>query len=76
MIPSQQTKENLDKLSKEFKPDHVSYTLGLNQEFSLVQVSDEVEGAIRRLKAFVENGHSCEGLDFKFENVRTFNSYD
>jgi len=71
-LPSQQNKKALDQLSKDFPPTDVKYTLALDKDFSLEAAEEAAVGAITRLKQFVENGHSCEGLDFQYSKIIQF----
>jgi hypothetical protein len=67
--PSEKSKENLNRLSQEFKPDDVKFLLALKSNFSLEEAIDNAEGAIQRLKSYVDNDHSFEGLDFQYGSV-------
>lgn len=73
--PSDVCKEAMDIVSKdvrdpEIKYSKVSFTLNLEEEYSLEDLKRNAKGIIDRAIKFVENGYSCDGLEFKFTNIK------
>jgi len=67
VIPSVENKEELNRLSREFKPTDVKFLLALNMNVSKEDCMAAAKGMIERLKRFRENGYNHEkaGLDPK-----------
>ena len=70
--PSEKSKESLNQLSRDFKPDDVKFLLALNSDFSIEESVENAESAIKRLEQYVNNGHSTEGLDFDYVSVKKY----
>lgn len=63
---------SLNNLSKDFKPDHVSFTFALDKNLNVESCIESANAALKRLQAYVENGCSTAGLDFKYKSVKKF----
>ena len=70
--PSEKSKESLNQLSRDFKPDDVKFLLALNSDFSIEESIENAEAAIKRLERYVNNGHSTQGLDFDYVSVEKY----
>lgn len=71
-IPSVQGRENIEKLSNDFKPENVSILLALNSDPSLESCIDGVSSAVRRLMQFIDNDNTDKNLDFRYKSVKHF----
>lgn len=67
--PSEKSRDSLNKLSKEFKPDDVKFLLALKSDFSMEESIDNAEAAIKRLEKYVKNGNSAEKTNLKYKLI-------
>lgn len=72
LTPCQEVRNKLENLSESFKPEDVKFLLSLNSDFDKTQTYFDAEGMISRLKRFVENGHSTDGLGFEYQKATGF----
>jgi len=69
--PSLQSRERLEKLSIEFKPDDVKFLLTLNSNISIEECRENAMESIQSLKGYVESNHSTGKYDdLKLISVR------
>jgi len=61
--PSTESRDNLNRLSEEFKPDDVKFLLTLNSNISIEECRDNAMETIQVLKNYVDNNHSINTLN-------------
>ena len=64
--------QSLNKLSRDFTPDHASFTFALDKNVSVEACIESANAALLRLEAYVNNGYSDAGLDFKYKSIKRF----
>ncbi len=53
----------------EKKIDNIHFTLNLQDKSTLEECVKNAKATIERLEKYIANGHSCEGLDFTYEQI-------
>ncbi|WP_157815945.1 hypothetical protein [Spirosoma pollinicola] len=71
-IPSKASAESLDNLSESFRPANVKYLLALDSQYSLQDCMGSADGMLKRLKLFVENNNSIDGIDHRYTSIKTY----
>lgn len=59
-------------MKNKFKIDNIRFTLALNSDYTIEDAIVGAEKTLTRLRKYVENNYSCDGLDFKYKNIKKF----
>lgn len=58
--PSTESRDGLNKLSQDFRPDDVKFLLALNSDVSIEECRDNAMESVEVLKKYVESNHSID----------------